>query len=245
MGLKSIFGKIKKTLTQYFFNEYWRCAVCGREIFEEKIFCSECENNLPYNDVNICDHCGRKTLSPTEYCLTCKEKLVDLDKGRSAFNYEQPIVQLIHRAKYRDGRFLCREFGKILVTIYFKNYFNADFITYIPMTKKDERKRGYNQTRLIANALSEQVNVPVIDCLEKVKQTSRQAKLTRDERLENLKGAFKVKTRKIVNGKKVLIIDDVTTTGATLSLIATKLKKAGAEKVFSLTVASVGAREGY
>ncbi len=235
--------KVKKTFIKFFFNERWRCLSCGCEVFDQKPFCESCEKSLPYNDKDICDHCGRKTPCPTEYCLSCKEKLVDLDKGRSAFDYEMPIIGLIHKAKFGEGKYLMRVFADVLTPIYLKNYFNADYIVYVPMTKKAEKKRGYNQTKLLADALSEKIGVPVLDCLEKVKETKSQRGLKREERLKNLKDSFKVVDKKSVKDKSVLIVDDVTTTGATLSLIATILKKAGAKKVYALTIASVGMKE--
>ena len=239
MNIKEILDKISKKLTAYFFNPNWRCLNCGREVFEGQEFCEECLKTLPYNDGAICDHCGRKLVVFSNYCSTCKGKLVDLDKCRSAFNYLPPISKLIKHAKYDNARYILDYFAKQLSSVYFQNYFNADYLTFVPMTEKAEKRRGYNQSKLLAQKLSERVGVQVVECLVKTKETQRQAKLTANERRKNLVDAFKVINKKAVKDKSVLIVDDVTTTGSTAQILAQKLKSAGVKKVYLITVASV------
>ena len=113
------------------------------------------------------------------------------------------------------------------------------------MTVKAQRKRGYNQSKLLALGLSSKVNVEVVDCLEKVKETKRQSKLTKSQRQKNLKGAFRVVNKSLIKGKRVLLVDDVLTTGTTVNAVCEKLLKAGAVAVDVLTVASVPPKEGY
>lgn len=242
MGFYSkIIGFIKK----YFFETNWRCAVCGKEIFDGEYFCHECESQLPFNDKAICNHCGRKVVAPEQYCSTCKDRLLSVDKGRSVFVYDKPISGLIKSAKYDGKRCILEAFADYLASAYFKNYFNADYITFVPMTEKAEKTRGYNQSKVLSKMLSEKVNVEFIDCLIKAKETERQATLDRNQRMKNLQGVFKVVNRKKIKEKSVLIVDDVATTGATSENIAKVLKKAGAKNVFLLTVASVSPKEGY
>ncbi|MBE5737242.1 MAG: ComF family protein [Clostridiales bacterium] len=239
MKFKEFFKKISKKFTDYFFNPNWRCLNCGREVFEGQEFCEECLKTLPYNDGAICDHCGRKLVVFSNYCSTCKGKLVDLDKCRSVFNYAPPINKLIKHAKYDNAKYLLDYFAKQLSNLYFQSYFNADYLTFVPMTKKAEKRRGYNQSKLLAEKLCERINVQVLDCLVKTKETKRQATLTANERRKNLTDAFKVVDKKSIKGKSVLIVDDVTTTGATAQILAQKLKGVGATNVYLITVASV------
>lgn len=237
MGLIKGFGNFVK---KYLFNPRWRCVNCGREVFNGESFCSKCYKTLPFNDGIICGHCGRKVKAPEEYCSTCKNRLTDVDLCRSAFNYEPPISTLIKDLKYKNHRFLAEIFSEYLANVYFKNLFAPDVITFVPMTKKAFRKRKFNQSELLAKFLSERVNVRVECLLEKKKDTLRQAETnSREERLKNLKSSFKVIDKKAVIDKKILIIDDVTTTGATAQCIAEKLKGAGAKTVYLLTVSSV------
>ena len=235
MGLKKFF---RNFLNKYFYNPDWKCLVCGKEIFEGQNFCDDCKKELPYNDGPICDHCGRKVIAFENYCSTCKNVLVDLDCSRSAFSYAYPINKLIKDAKYNNAVYVIDYFAKQLSSVYFQNYFNADYLVFVPMTEDAKRKRGYNQSEILANKLSERINVPVLDCLKKVKATQRQATLGRAERLKNLDDAFRVIDKKSVVGKSILIVDDVTTTGATSQVIASRLKKAGAKIVNLITVAS-------
>ncbi len=235
MKIKELFPKFLK---KYFYNPNWRCLSCGKEIFEDEKFCDDCKNTLPYNDGAICEHCGRAVSSFESYCSTCKNVLVDLDKCRSPFVYAPPISTLIKKAKYDRGIYVIDYFAEQLSLTYLQSYFNADYLTFIPMTEKAERKRGYNQSKILAEKLSARINVPVLDCIEKIKETERQATLGRAERLKNLDGVFRVVDKKSVKDKSILIIDDVSTTGATAQTIAKRLKSAGAKIVNLLTVAS-------
>ena len=235
MGIGQFF---KKVLNKYFYNPHWRCLVCGREVFEGQSFCDDCKTRLPYNDGPICEHCGRKIVAFENYCSTCKNVLVDLDMCRSAFSYDYPISKLIKDAKYNNSIYLIDYFAKELSFVYFQNYFNADCLVFIPMTEDAQKKRGYNQSKILAQKLSEKIDVPVLECLKKVKKTERQATLGRAERLKNLSDAFRVVDKKAVKDKSILLVDDVTTTGATAQAVASRLKKAGAKIVNLITVAS-------
>lgn len=231
--------KFKEFLRKTLFNETWTCNLCDREIFEG-YFCQDCIEKLPFNNKDICFHCGRKVSVPTNNCVTCKNKLVSIDKGRSVFEYKDEIAMLIQKFKFENKRYLAKAFAFYLEKEYLKGYFNADFITYIPMSDKRLKERGYNQTELLAKELSIRVGVPVKQVLQKEKETPHQVGLTREERFKNLSGSFKVINKKELTDKTVLIVDDVTTTGATGEVVAELLKRKGAEKVYLLTVASVG-----
>ena len=238
-----MFRKIKNAIVnffdKYFFNAKWKCNVCGKEIFKGGYFCEDCVESFPFHDENICDNCGRATPYPTNYCLNCENKLLSVDKARSLFKYDKPISALIKKLKYGEKKYLARVFTDFLYALYLKNDMNSDIITYVPMTAKAQKKRGYNHAKLIAEDFSVKSDIPISDCLIKVKETERQAKLKGKERQLNLLGAFKVADKDCVQDKSVLIIDDVTTTGATAEIIAKTLKKAGAKNVYLLTIASV------
>ena len=231
--------RIKNLFTKHLFNPKWRCVVCGKEIFNEKYFCDKCERELPLNNGAICDHCGRKLKVAREYCTTCKGSLVNVDKSRSVYTYDKQIKLLIQKMKYGNARYLIELFAEQMSLLYLKSYFNAQAVVYVPMTKKALDKRGYNQSQLLAQNFAKLVNLPVLDCVVKTKDTVRQAKLGKSERRKNLIDCFRVVDKKMVKDKKVVIIDDVTTTGSTAEVIAEKLKTAGATAVFLITVASV------
>lgn len=240
-----IINFLAKFFHKYLYYPKWKCICCGKEIFDNQLFCDQCKDKLPFIVGSICNHCGRKTLQSETYCSTCKNIIISVDKCRSVFEYKGPIVKLILQSKYYGQKYLLKIFAKYLAEAYWKNYFNADFLCYVPMNKSAQKERGYNQSEILCRELSKIINVPTIDCLERKKKVKRQAQLDRKARLNNLKDVFSVKSRKSVKDKVILCIDDVTTTGATSQAIAEKLKQANAQKVYFLTIASVAPRDGY
>ena len=143
-------------------------------------------------------------------------------------------------AKFKNGHpYLKDYFAELLVERLFEMP-GLDCIVYVPMTKKAVRKREYNQAELLAKSISKRIDLPVIkNCVIKIKETNEQKSLSRKERAKNLKGCFKVEKASEIKGKRVLLIDDVLTTGATAEAITEKLLKAGADSVYLATVASV------
>ena len=205
MKLKELFAKF---IDKYFYNPKWRCVVCEKEIFDDnKYVCDECDKELPYNIGAICDHCGRKVISFENYCSTCKGILVSLDKCRSVYNYEKPISTLIQRSKYNGAKYLLEFFAKDLANLYLQQYFNADCLTFVPMTEKAEKARGYNQSKVLCELVSKKTGVPVLDCVKKVTDTKRQATLSRKERLKNRK--IRHLTAKEVDGRDYAEIENI------------------------------------
>lgn len=134
-------------------------------------------------------------------------------------------------------------FAPYLANVYYGSFAAADAVAYVPMLKKDQRKRGFNQTELLAREFSALTGLRVISAAEKRRPTAKQAALDRADRLKNMENTFRVADKAAVAGLNILILDDVTTTGATANALAAELKKSGAEKVFVLTVASVSGSE--
>ncbi len=238
-----IFKWLNEKIEWLFYNPKWTCNACGREIFDGEYFCPECRAELPFNDGAICQHCGRKTQVGELYCLTCKNKLPSIDVGRSSFVYAKPISGLIKKLKYNKKRYVADILSEYLAITYIKHGLISDLIVFPPMTDKSLRKREYNHAGLLAEKLSEKVGIPVIDAFKKTRETERQAKLNREERMKNLVGSVRVVKRKAVRDKRILIVDDVTTTGATAEILSSRLKMAGAKTVTLLTVASVPAQK--
>lgn len=242
MGLRSF---LAKAFSFGLYDPKWRCNACGKEIFYGKYFCGNCEKELPYNDKTVCEHCGREIKNPADYCTTCKGVLVSVDKARSAFCYRKPVSGLIKKAKYANAKYLFDFFAEKLAYIYLKNGFATETVCFVPMSAQRLKKRKYNQSEILARKVAALINLPVSDCIVKTKETKRQAGLGRTERLKNLTDSFRVADKVSVRGKNVLLIDDVTTTGATAEAVSAKLKKAGAIRVFFLSVASVPPKDGY
>lgn len=238
-------GFILKLLTFGLYNPVWRCNGCGKETFSGEFFCEDCLKTLPYIGKYRCRHCGRELKSPADFCSTCKGVLVSADRSRSVFNYESPVSGLIKKAKYDGGRYILDYFAKEISFMLLKDFGETEVLCFVPATEKRLKERGYNQSEILAQKVAAITGVPCADCLKKVKETGRQTLLNRSERLKNLSDAFRVSDKSAVRGKNVAIIDDVTTTGATGEAAAARLKKAGALRVFLLTVASVPPKCGY
>ena len=218
-----------------------RCVSCRTDIFDDGYLCPDCQTKLPFIDKgNYCRHCGRKTSIMTNYCDTCKNVLTNIDLARSVFSYEDDVVRLVTGYKFRDNRYLKTFFATEMVKKVKDTNIVADLITFVPMTASAVKKRGFNQSEYLARELSKRLGLPLLAVLEKVKETHKQVGLSRNERLKNLEDAFRVIDKNLVKGKDVLIVDDVTTTGATAEVIAERLKKAGARQVFLISIASVG-----
>ena len=217
------------------------CNLCGREIFSGEYFCESCESEMVYNDKTICNHCGRRTFNNEEYCVSCSGRETYFEKARSVYVYAGAIKPLITKFKYNSKKYIAKIFAKQLSLLYYKSFFNCDLVLFTPMTSERREERGYNQAEVLAEEFCKLTKLELCnDCLIKSKETQRQATTeSAKERHENLKGSFKVENKDKIKGKKLLLIDDVMTTGATVEIICNELKRAGAKEVYVLTVASV------
>lgn len=213
----------------------FRCDLCGRETFGVNL-CKECAKTLIINDKSACPICGRKSVRP-EICNECKSSPPRYKRATSVFVYRDGAVELIR--KFKSGGAYLKEYfaDKICEKLKPDEY---DCTVGVPQTRKVIRWRGYNQSELLARSVSERLGVPYVKgALIKVKETAEQKGLTKKMRVENLKGCFKVVKRDEIAGKRVLVVDDIMTTGATADEMSVTLIKAGAACVYLATVASV------
>ena len=211
--------------------------VCGREIVPGRYgLCDECK--IEIND-NYCLRCGRHKVGVSDYCGDCADLSLHFDEARSAVNYEGNAKSLVHRLKFGNAAYLAHIISEYLLDVLLLSDWEADCITFVPLHKIGRKKRGYNQAELIAASLAERINLPCVDLLEKIRITPNQARLNREQRLENIKGAFSVKQKP---PERIILIDDVLTTASTADECSKMLKKSGARVVYVLTFASVPER---
>lgn len=236
-ALKRFFKKLGAAVNQYDEEHNFTCDICGREVFGGERVCAACYQELPWNDAEICPLCGRR-VKEAGICLECKQKPLATDKARSAFTHEGEAMRLVVRFK-RGNKYLFRTVADLLLPLLEREFSEAEAIAFVPMTEKDEKKRGYNQSRLLAERLAEKCGKEFLDAASKRRQTDSQKTLGRQDREKNLQGCFHVTDRKAVKNKKILIVDDTMTTGATSSELAGAFKRAGAKAVYLLTVTSV------
>ena len=173
-------------------------------------------------------------------CPYCKSSInraaVENDNLSYGF-YGGVIKTLILKFKYENDFTAGYLLSKLLIEMIEEEKIYADVICYVPMTKKSEKKRGFNQCELIAKNIGYHINIPVSDCIKKIKNTKEQKTLTKEERIKNLRGVFKINRIKDIKDKNVILIDDVMTTGATINECKDVLKKSGANKITVLTIA--------
>lgn len=170
--------------------------------------------------------------------MDCKDWQLGVERARSAFLYRGGAARLILSFK-SDRRYLAYTLAELSYPVFAREFSSAEALVFVPMTKKAEGQRGYNQSRLFAGELSLRSGIPLLDAVEKVHETLPQKTLSRRERGKNLKSCFRVKDRAAVKNKRLVIIDDALTTGATVSELAAVLLRAGAKSVSAFTFASV------
>lgn len=234
--LKDIFEYI---LTLFFPN---RCVFCGQIIDPVEHMCADCKKTLPWIDGEICHFCGASKSD-----CECKKRHGQFYDGIVApLYYVDKVKHCIHNFKFNDDRLNARALAYLMNKTRKSEYkdIEFDYVAYIPMLENQERKRGYNQGRLLARELSEISGICFGDeLLVKLYETKTQHKCAYSiERKGNLLGAFDVNPRYDVNGKNILLVDDVKTSGATLNECSKMLYLNGAESVYCLTAALVNSK---
>ncbi|MBQ7739879.1 MAG: ComF family protein [Eubacterium sp.] len=212
-----------------------RCKLCGAVIEPDKALCEDCES-LKRIEGKICNKCGCES----DICSCKKERFSpDYKAFCAAYYYEGSVIKGVVRFKNDGFTFLKEGIASEIseaVGLRFDTE-DFDFVTFVPMTKGKERKRGYNQSRLLAREVAALLEIPCISTLIKIRKTDSQRFSKANRRKENLFGAFDVKEGVDIRDKKILIIDDVKTTGSTLSECAAMLKIAGAREVYAASFA--------
>ncbi len=210
------------------------CIGCGKE---GDFICYSCRSLLPRVMSPLCPRCGRPQPSGI-LCSSCVSWQAEIDGIRSPFRFDGVIRQAIHQLKYRNLRALAAPLAWLLNDYLITNPMPGEVLVPVPLHRKRLRERGYNQSGLLAKELGKLTNLPVADdCLIRQRHAPPQARTsTVDERQSNVADAFVGRDQRLQD-KQVLLIDDVSTSGATLNACATALKAAGATSVWGLVVA--------
>jgi ComF family protein len=211
------------------------CVVCDALVLDWRSgpLCGKCESAIRPMEQPFCERCGSPTPLPNVHCGACLAGLTEFDLGRSALRFNDDLRRVIHNFKYNDRVSLARPLGRALRRCLEVEPFEADLVVPVPLHRKRERQRGFNQAALLAARLNRPVDLNV---LRRSKNSLSQTGLTRTERKRNVRGAFECPRR--IRGS-VLIVDDVQTTGATINEVARVLKRGGASRVEAISVARV------
>ena len=188
----------------------------------------------------LCQACGTRLSENAGLCTKCIQAIQKNEYGIAACDYEGALKEALHKFKYSGVLSPLKALSPILLEFIEKNIDteNIDAIIPIPLYHAKLRERGFNQSRLLSIPISKRYNIPISgNILIKTKPTSPQSNLNRKERLKNLKGAFTVKKNALLTGKRVLLVDDVYTTGATIDEASRVLMKAGVSNIKIVTLA--------
>lgn len=240
--VKEFFKSFKNGFLDLVFPLHIKCIFCSNEIPEKNVYdsCPKCLGSLPFITKNFCLRCGSQLLDEAEgVCFNCKSTNFNFDSARSVFQYKNQVVNAIHLFKYSSAKYLAEPFAYFLFNKFELLKWNIDFVSFVPIHPNREKTRGYNQAYEIAKMFCSLTNLPLISLFSREIDSPSQTELTRKQRTENIKNAFKfVKPKDIsVQDKNILIIDDVYTTGATTNALATLLKNAKVKNVYILTLA--------
>jgi len=220
-----------------------RCAVCGEVLaIEERVgfLCKECNRNIPYFPKEKCPHCGGET-DNAGFCDFCVKSFA-FDSACAAFPYEE-VRKAIHLFKYNGDKTIGYGLGELMAEYLLKYHeellVKTDVMVSVPLHPKKEAFRGFNQTHILCEKITEKTGL-IFERrgLERKRETIAQSELNPEERKRNLKDAFGVKMD--FTGKRVLLVDDIFTTGTTCNECAKELYRAGAKEVMVFALSAAG-----
>jgi ComF family protein len=218
------------------------CYGCDAEV-EEGLVCEGCRLALFTHELAVCPKCGRPCTRTAETCGQCRTPF-SLSRVRALGLYVPPFDKLVQAFKYSGKTKVGELLGRALAELVQQDEVlsAADVVCPVPLHPARLRERGFNQSLLLAAAISMSTRIPLAECLTRTKNTPTQTRKTKPEdRQKNLERAFRIRPDANVGGKRVLLVDDVMTTGATLDQAAQALLKGGAASVLGAVVAAAHA----
>lgn len=222
--------------------EAYSCIVCGAELGEEDrvdSLCDKCRAKLPFRTNAVCPICGRY-VHQVGTCLSCYKNQPTYSHAYAPFDYTGPIRTMINNYKDNGKRWLATYIAKYLVDYAKAMELNADCIVYVPSHPKAIKRRGFEHNRPTSEKVSGALNITLYEPLKRINQKKDQTGLSFEERLANVGDCFildETFDMAQLKDKKILLLDDVMTTGATVATCAGLLKHNGAKEIIVLTLA--------
>ena len=212
-----------------------RCEICGEVIELGSSLCDDCKSLKTISSPK-CKSCG----CSKDDC-TCKKNKNEYKQITAPYYYKDSVVKAVHNFKENDMPFLSNRFCADMLNSVADDYndIEFDFVTYVPLRKFKQIKRGFNQSQLLADNISKSLNIPCLPLLKKLRYTGVQHHKSARERKAAVYGAYDVadKYKIEINGKTILLIDDVKTTGSTLNECAKMLNIYGVKAVYACAFA--------
>ena len=225
-----------------------RCASCHGAVEAEGNFCGTCFAKLRMISAPLCTCCGIPFVVSIEddmQCPACLEAPPAFTKARAAMVYDAVSAPLVSALKFADQWAGLKRYGKMMAGAGSELLKGADILVPVPLHRSREMDREFNQSWELCQRLAQWTGIPLANALARIRETDTQASLDREERLRNLRGAFALRkprpwqTQIPLLGRRILLVDDVFTTGATLEACARALNRAGAAKVHAVALARV------
>jgi ComF family protein len=229
------------------------CVVCDAVLDEplSGCVCRICWGSIRHITPPVCDACGdpvaRQSPSlnpdPESLCRHCFSRRLIVDRSRAVGEYDGTLREILHALKYNGRRSLARPIAARMQAAGVELLQGADCVVPVPLHWRREYQRGFNQARELARHLQ----LPIVEALVRRRYTRAQVELAADRRHANVESAFALRRRafgqpRSFEGLRIVLVDDVSTTGATLDACATILKRAGTSAVYALTAARVVTR---
>jgi ComF family protein len=241
----SHFRRILDGLLNLFYPD--TCLICAQPVSRSRDcgVCSNCWHNLLALRITPpqCPSCGLPLPNFNDdsehLCLVCSQQLPPFSGARSFGYYSAELRQVIHALKFQGRKNLVGLLAPLLAGAFWDSWDRADFdfIVSVPLYVRRRRERGFNQSELLARFLARLIALPNIRALRRVRPTRPQVGLTDIQRQENVRNAFRCNNPQEIMSRRILLIDDVMTTGATVASAAHALMEAGASRVSVLTAA--------
>jgi competence protein ComFC len=236
-------GKLKplEALTSLFYPPL--CTICGADIGASEYLCDDCDAKVTRIVPPFCEVCSEPfpgAITNAFTCANCGHRKLHFETAVAVYRSRGIVRRVIHDFKYNKHVYLRRAVARWLedalddVRLRGRHF---DLLVPVPLHPARQRERGFNQAQLLAELLSRRTSIPLKPALERIRYTKTQTAFDRAERIDNLRDAFRLRKNVNVRGCRVLLIDDVLTTGSTLSECARVLKAAGAVSVHAATAA--------
>ena len=220
------------------------CLACDRPVGETRGsmgLCLGCRQRLVRWPRDGCGVCGVELEGahlPAGYrCGACRRQTPPFERVYSAWSYQPPLDTVLTGLKFRRLEYLGRHLGEAMAELYANELADCDLVVPIPLHWRRYLSRGYNQAGTIARPLAAKLGLPIARVVRRRRPTPAQSQLSRAARQRNLRNAFGIRRPDLFRGRRVLLVDDVVTTGTTVRTAATCLRRAGAASVTVITAA--------
>lgn len=208
------------------------CLGCG---LEGEIICPECYGTIKRIPANVCPYCNAY-VSTSGHCPSCNNHKPSYAQFRAFAFYGGVIREAVHQLKYQNDVGVARVLASYLLKVIQAENWQFDLVVPVPLSKRKQEQRGYNQAERLARPVAEALEKPISTIgLSRIRENASQVDLDVKSRRENVRGVFEADPA-IVKGKRVLLIDDVFTTGATLESASRALREAKSGLVYTVTV---------